>query len=153
MLLPGNYRSGTRTTPVTTPLDDPWNYWIYQIGGNAWFSTVETVTDAQFSIRATASRVTDQQKMYGSYRFNYSESDFKINGDSSILSIKRSMSGYLLYVHSISDHFSAGGSIRAWQSTFSNYSFGFSVKFSGTLFSFPESEISASFFTPVSMGS
>jgi len=108
--------------------EDPWNSWLFEFGGNFWFSSVETVDDIETRGRVTASRVTDDQKFNARFGFNYEESNFHFEDDSTFSSVRRSTSGRLSYVHSINDHWSAGGWISAWSSTFSNHQLGVAVR-------------------------
>jgi hypothetical protein len=107
---------------------DPWNSWLFEVGGNFWFSSVETVDDIATSGRINASRVTDLQKFNARFNFNYNASTFHFDGDSSFQSVRRSMSSRVLYVHSMNEHWSLGGWASVWSNTFSNYDLGVSLR-------------------------
>lgn len=136
-------REGT----IVNSEEDPWNSWLFEVGGNFWFSSVETSDDIAASGRINVSRVTDKQKFNARYNFNYNESNFHFEDDSTFQSIRRSMSTRILYVHSISDHWSVGGWANIWSNTFSNYDLGVSLRPSVEYNLFPYAEATRRQFT------
>jgi len=118
----------TREGTIVNSEDDPWNSWLFEVGGNFWFSSVETSDDVSASGRVNVSRVTDEQKFSARFNFNYNESNFYFEDDSTIQSVRRSTGTRVRYVHSISDHWSAGGWLNMWSNTFSNYRLGVSLR-------------------------
>jgi len=117
-------REGT----IVNSEEDPWNSWLFEFGGNFWFSSVETVDDISASGRMNVSRVTDLQKFNARINLNYNQSNFHFEDDSTFQSVQRSSSARVLNVHSLNEHWSIGGWLRTWSNTFSNYEFGISLR-------------------------
>ena len=117
-----------RVGSISTPIRDPWNSWLFELGGNFWFSKDETSDEIAMSGRLNISRVTDDQKFDVRGNYNYNQTNFKLDDDSTFVSFRRSSSARALYVHSISDHWSIGGWASIWSNTFSNYDLGVSLR-------------------------
>lgn len=128
-------------------MEDPWNYWVYRVGGNAHFSEVETSQDLHLGANLSASRVTEESKIFAWMNFNYSQSKFDLEDNEQFVSIQRNASADILYVKSLSDHWSAGGFLDAWSNSFSNLSYAFSVKPAVEFNLFPYSESTKRQFT------
>ncbi|MDX1478983.1 MAG: hypothetical protein R3301_14820 [Saprospiraceae bacterium] len=107
--------------------EDPWNYWVFRLGGNMHYSEVETSQDLFFGGSVSASRVTNENKFWTDFDFDYSQNKFELEDGEEFVSIQRSGSWDLLYVKSISDHWSIGGFANAWSNTFSNYNLALSI--------------------------
>ena len=115
-------------TAVVSPEYDPWRSWLFEFGGNFWYSAVEAVEDISVSGRMNISKVTDAHKFNTRVSYNFNESKFKLEEDSVFVSVQRSMYTSILYVKSITDHLSVGGRFNVWNNTFSNYELGVSLR-------------------------
>jgi hypothetical protein len=102
-----------------TVVDDPWNFWVFNIGGNSWLNGESTYSNVDLTGRFSASKVTDEHILRFSSFYNYEKSTFKLtDGDESF--IIRSYNVRLSYVKSLSSHWSVGFRTRTGSSTFGN---------------------------------
>jgi hypothetical protein len=102
-----------------TVLDDPWNNWVFNIGGNSRLNGEATYSNVDLTGRFSASKVTDDHKLRFSTYYNYEKSTFKLTaGEESF--VKRSYNVRLTYVKSLSPNWSVGFSTRTGSSTFGN---------------------------------
>ena len=101
-------------------VEDPWNFWVFNIGGNANLSGEAAFNRASFSIRSSASRVTEDSKVSFFFRYNYERGNFDLGDGEEFTSIIERYFTNGRYILSINDHWSAGliGSIGS--STFGN---------------------------------
>ena len=95
------------------PEDDPWNNWIFTVGGNGAFSSETLERDYWFSGNVSASRTTDDWRIYVTARGNYSESRYEYEEieDSVAVYNNSSYSARSYIIRRLSDHWGAG--IRA----------------------------------------
>ena len=100
--------------------NDPWNYWVFNVGGNGWFSGEQSFKNVDVSGRIRANRITDKNKFIFSSWASYSENTFRLSDEEEVISIFRSYNVYSEYVKSISEHWSLGGTARVGSSTFGN---------------------------------
>lgn len=102
-----------------TEVDDPWNNWVFNIGGNAWLNGESTYSSVDLIGRFNASKITDKHKFRFSTFYNYDKSTFKLtDGDESF--IRRSYNVQLVYVKSMGPNWSIGFNTRTGSSTFGN---------------------------------
>lgn len=101
-------------------VSDPWNYWVFNLGGNGWFNGEESFSRIDLSGRVSANRITDDHKIQFSTRYNYGENTFTLTDGEKFTSISKTYSLYLEYVKSLGDHWSVGGVSRSGSSTFGN---------------------------------
>jgi hypothetical protein len=99
---------------------DPWNHWVFNIGGNGWMNGEESFRGIDLSGRVSANRITEKNKFLFSAWYNYEENTFTLTDGEEFSSISKSYNLYLEYVKSISDHWSVGGTSRSGSSTFGN---------------------------------
>ena len=95
------------TTAPTSAVRDPWNAWVYTIGGNGNGFREERYSSIYMNGRVSANRVTEQWKTALSVNENYSESRFSFGAEQSLF-IQRSYYANLLQVKSLGVHWSAG---------------------------------------------
>ena len=107
---------------------DPWNYWVFNIGGNFWMNAEESFRSIDLTGRVNISRITDKEKFRFSSRYNYETTKFSLTDGEEFTSIRRQYSTYLEYVFSLNPHWSLGGVSRAGSSTFGNTDFSMYVK-------------------------
>lgn len=101
--------------------DDPWNFWVFRVGMNAFLNGQSTSRFLDLHGSASANRVTDASKLRLSVDGSYSESEFDLDETSTVTSVRRSYGGRALFVLSLNPHWSAGVQSRVSTSTFSNF--------------------------------
>ena len=116
---------------------DPWNAWVFTIGGNAFLQGQHSTNSASISARLGADRTTAQWKHSYSIYEDYNQDVFKDLpqfdslgnqiGTTTIKSISRAFGGRLLIVRSLGPHWSAGVQGSVNHATFSNVELGLSV--------------------------
>ena len=99
--------------------DDPWNYWLFQIGAGGFFDGQEQSRFSNININASARRVTEKNKFSFRMRFSESRNVFEFEGEE-IVGINDRKSLNISDILSINDHWSYGffGSVSS--STFNN---------------------------------
>lgn len=116
-----SYSVETSNTEVLVAEEkDPWNYWVFNLGGNAWLNGEQSFSGMDLSSRLSANRITDENKFIFSSRFNYSENTWNLSDGETFKRILRSYNFYIEYVKSITDHWSVGGVSSSGSSTFGN---------------------------------
>lgn len=103
----------------TTPEEDPWNYWVYEVGVSGFFNGEQQQDRLNVSGDLEADRTTREWKIELETGARYSESNFQVE-DRTITDIQRNYDADALVVKSLGDHWSIGGSASARHSTFSN---------------------------------
>lgn len=102
-----------------TEVNDPWNNWVFNIGGNGWMNGESTYSNIDLVGRFSASKITDEHKIRLSTFYNYQKSTFKLTGGDESF-IKKSYNVRLLYVKSLDPNWSIGFNTRTGSSTFGN---------------------------------
>lgn len=102
-----------------TEVDDPWNNWVFNVGGNAWLSGEATYSSIELMGRFNANRVTNEHKIRLSSFYNYDKSTFKLTGGDESF-IRESYNFRLQYVKSLGPNLSVGFTTRTGSSTFGN---------------------------------
>lgn len=101
-------------------VEDPWNFWVFNVGGNANLEGEASFKRASFSNRLSASRVTDASKLSFFFRYNYERGNFDLGDGEEFTSIIERYFSNARYVLSIDDHWSAGFNASVGSSTFGN---------------------------------
>lgn len=120
--------------PATEPvLLDPWNYWVFQVGGNASLDGEAQFSNVEVSGRILASRITDQDKARIGSRYDYERGIFLTQGDSAgvtdtVRSLRERFRAEVLYVRTIGPRWSVGMAMAAGSSTFGNTDLDASIK-------------------------
>ncbi|WP_156825627.1 hypothetical protein [Lewinella cohaerens] len=104
---------------ATEENDDPWNNWVFNIGGNGWMNGESTYSNVDLTGRFSASKVTNEHKFNFSTRYNYETSTFKLTDGDETYVIK-SYNARLEYVKSLGPNWSVGFKTRTGSSTFGN---------------------------------
>jgi hypothetical protein len=124
-----------------TVVDDPWNFWVFNIGGNSWLSGESTYSNVDLTGRFSASRITEDHKLRFSTFYNFEKSTFRLTeGDESF--IIRSYNVRLTYVKSLGPKWSVGFRTRTGSSTFGNTDISTTIKPAIEYNFFPYSEAS-----------
>jgi hypothetical protein len=103
-----------------TAVADPWNFWVFSLGANGFFMGEETYTSRSLSASLSANRTTPDWKIRLSAGGSSFKSVFKYEGQE-IESASDSRSFQGTVVRSLDDHWSVGGFLRVYSSTYSNY--------------------------------
>jgi hypothetical protein len=105
---------------------DKWNYWVFSLSGRANFDGEKSSRYNYLYGSFSANRVTPAFKFRSSY--SASQSTDRFNFDQiTIISTSKSHNFNLLGVKSLTDHWSAGASMSAYSSTYSNIDFAVKV--------------------------
>ena len=100
-------------------VDDPWNFWVFNIGGNGWWNGESSYSRIDLTGRFSASRVTENHKLRINTFYNYEESKFKLaEGDETF--VRKSYNVHLQYVKSLGPKWSVGFNAGTGSSTFGN---------------------------------
>ncbi|MFB6098826.1 MAG: DUF481 domain-containing protein [Salinibacter sp.] len=105
----------------TTPEEDPWNYWVYEIGTEGNFQGESQQREYSVEGNLSANRTTRTWKIDLSGEAEYQFESFEVEQGQTITSTQRNYRFSALVVRSLSDHWSLGGFAEARRSTFSNY--------------------------------
>ena len=138
--------------PTKAPENDPWNRWIFEIGGNTNFSGEEVRKTMNLNGNLRARRITENWKTDFRYRHNYNRRTFFDTeeqeiapGDTAEVEIKeiftienQNMNG--LVAKSLGSHWSAGFYTSVRSSTQDNIDFRFGIAPTVEYSFFPYSE-------------
>lgn len=100
-------------------MDDPWNNWVFNIGGNGWLNGESTYSSINLTGRFSASKITDKHKIRFSTYYNFEKSTFKLTGGDESF-IRKSYNAHLEYVKSLNPNWSVGFNTRTGSTTFGN---------------------------------
>lgn len=119
---------------------DPWNYWVFNLGGNAAANGESNRTYVGMNGNFRINRVTAQSKFNFNSYYNLSINRYQVNGED----IRVENMGYgfsALYVKGFSEHWSAGGFYRGSHSVFANIDYSQSLAPALEFSIFPISEV------------
>lgn len=103
-----------------TAVADPWNFWVFSLGADGFFMGEETYTSRSLSASLAANRTTPDWKIRLSAGGSSNKSVYKFEGQEiESASDSRSLQGTV--VRSLDDHWSVGGFLQVYSSTYSNY--------------------------------
>lgn len=113
---------------VATPEEDPWNFWVFRLrtGGSANGESQQTRWSVNGSV--SADRLTEDWKIDSDLSGRFSRSVFDLGDGEEFVSTSKNFNGELLVVRSISDHWSVGGGIDGFSSTFTNRDLALSIR-------------------------
>jgi hypothetical protein len=138
--------TGGSAAAAAAPQRDPWNAWVFTVGGSGNSNGESSRTQLNISTNLGANRVTAAWKMNYAVRGSYGRQSFTYaiaNGarDTTVTSITRSYNGSALIVRSLNGHASFGGRMEIGTSTFGNTEFFVNVEpaFEYNLFPYAES--------------
>lgn len=108
------------------PTDDPWNLWVFEVGGNASFNQDERSSERNMRFNASADRVSEAWKINlgGGLTHNVEEFKLEDEDDDDPLEVTRRNRNFNWFVaKSYGPHFSVGVSGNFSSSTFNNNKF------------------------------
>jgi hypothetical protein len=103
----------------TTSVKDKWNFWTFSLSGLAYFNGEKLSRSYLLNGSFSANRITPGFKFRTSYSATRNTDRFSY-GDTAIVSTTKNHNYFLLGVKSVTDHWSVGGGLNAYSSTYSN---------------------------------
>lgn len=102
-------------------VDDPWDAWVFEIGGDAEAGAEQSQSDVQFSGNFSARRITSQLKLGLSADADFDRSRFQLDDDEGMVaSTSEEYRGGVVAVASLGEHWGAGAEATASSSTYEN---------------------------------
>jgi hypothetical protein len=108
--------------------EDPWDFWVFNVGGDANMDGEQLFRSMELSARLSASRITDQHKFRFWGRYNYEKSTFTLTDGEQFDRLIERYNAEAEYVKSLGPHWSAGFNSEAGSSTFGNTDLTASIK-------------------------
>ncbi len=102
-----------------TAVEDKWNFWVFNLSANGFFSGQQQFTDVMYFGNFSANRVTPEFKIRMSAYGSISKQKF-IFGDETIRGSSESFGSSGLFVKSLGEHWSAGLFLSAASSSYQN---------------------------------
>jgi len=109
-----------RASRAAAPAADPWNFWVFEIAGQASLEAEESTRDRQWGIDVTADRVTEQWKVGVGAEIEHQHETFDLDEDDPFEVDQRERSLDFFLARSLGPHWSFGVDGRAETSTFGN---------------------------------
>ncbi|MBI3500715.1 MAG: hypothetical protein HY063_02885 [Bacteroidetes bacterium] len=109
--------------PSAENVKDKWRNWVCNLDASGFFNGQQTYYSISSWTSFSVDKVTKDWKIHFGIGNNYRESYYKIDDTTTVRSINRSNNFNNLLVKSISDHWSAGGFLRAENADYSNLAF------------------------------
>ena len=103
------------------PLRDPWNFWVFRIGGNGGLEAEQATNMTTVSGNVSANRTTADWKVNLNGSANYREEQFDLEEEGNYTAVRKSFDGRALIAKSLTSHWSAGGTGAIGASTYTNY--------------------------------
>jgi hypothetical protein len=114
------YMDITFNQPVAETIEgDNWDSWVFRASLSGFLSGQKSYNNNAYFGRMSANRVTEKSKLEISLFYNRDRDYFSLE-DFTLESINKSNSFSILYVKSLGNHFSAGGSSSIGSSTYNN---------------------------------
>jgi len=102
------------------PARDPWNLWVFRLGGGGSFEAEETTRESEWRANASADRVTEAWKISFGARLEESTERFDLDEDNPLKVSRGSKSLNGFVAKSLGPHWSAGFSGNVNASEFGN---------------------------------
>ena len=116
-----NYDAPAAAKDATAKVtNDPWNYWVYRVGGNSNFGGESESHRASFSGNVSARRTTEELKLSLAASGSYRESRYNFSDGTESFFALRNYDGSFRMVKSYGQHWSAGVNAGIGSSDFSN---------------------------------
>ena len=115
----------TFDTPAKKPkpdaTTDPWNFWIFRIGGNGSIEGQESGNEKQIEASLSADRTTEAWKLNFNTSGEFSREEFVLDEGDTFTADARNIEANALVAKSLSAHWSAGAVGAIQSSIFRNY--------------------------------
>lgn len=119
---PGRGPGGPPPGAGPPPSEDPWDYWVFNLGVNGSFDGESTRTSSSYGGSVRADRITDLWKVRTYASYSRSESEIELT-DTTVTSVIERWSVSGLLARSLGAHWSAGVRASMGRSTFNNEDF------------------------------
>lgn len=106
---------------------DPWDYWVFSIRGNAELEREDRESRDQFRINLAANRTTDLWKLDFGGNFDFSRREVEFDDGGSFVDERDDWGARSLVVRSLSPHWSVGVLTTSGSSTRFNRDFAFEI--------------------------
>jgi hypothetical protein len=94
---------------AASPQDDPWNFWVFSVGGNAFLNGESSISSSNYSANVSANRTTDEWKVNLSGRYSRQKSEFILAEDEPpVVSLIEDWRATALLVKSAGEQWSIG---------------------------------------------
>jgi hypothetical protein len=100
---------------------DRWNLWVFKTNFGGSFNGERSNKSRSFRGGGSASRTTDAWRVNFSTNGRYSEDTYELSETETFKSVSRNFNTQSLVVKSLTQHWSAGGSLETSTSTYYNY--------------------------------
>jgi len=101
--------SGPQANQAATADEDPWDYWVFRVGGNGFLNGESSYSSSSYSANLSANRTTEAWKFNVSGRFSRNRSEFVVDETQPpIISLIEDWSASALLVKSLSPQWSIG---------------------------------------------
>lgn len=105
-------------------VDDPWNFWVFELGAGFDIEGEETENEESFDGRLEARRTTDLWKVELQGNGRFSRSERELSDSTKVVDERTNWNANLLIVYSLTDRWSVGTTAGAGASTSRNQKFG-----------------------------
>ncbi len=112
--------------PAENTLKDNWNYWVFTLGVNGYLNGQSLTSQNSWSGFLNVSRTTSAFKFLLSTGAGYSQRDY-ITNDLNVTAISRRQNLKVMGAMSLDGHWSAGGILSGYSSTYDNKKADFSL--------------------------
>jgi hypothetical protein len=99
---------------------DPWGGWVYRTNGSGYMDGDDNYASQQANLDLSASRIADGRKVVLTASGEYRRVRYTLEDARVVVAHQRNWSAQGLWVHSITDHMSAGALVSARSSLFGN---------------------------------
>ena len=106
---------------------DKWNYWVFKVAIRGGFSGEEYVNSFHVNGDVDADRITEEWKIRLNVGYNYDEDNYTFDDTEPYLSNSRSWNMRSLIVKSLTDHWSLGGYLSTYSSTYRNIDLSYKI--------------------------
>ncbi len=109
-----------KTARQMAPAEDKWNYWVFFTSFRGNLNFEEQSKRSSYSLSLSANRTTEATKFRFWANGSFNERRYKISEDEEVLSRTARKTVWTQLVRSINDHWSWGGSVSLYSSTYDN---------------------------------
>lgn len=108
------------TEAQTVPVRDKWNYWVFYTGFRGNLNFEEQSKRYSYSVSLSANRTTEETKFRLWANGNFNERRYEISEEEKVESRTSRKTIFSQLVRSLDDHWSYGGSVSLYSSTYDN---------------------------------
>lgn len=119
---------GERAPQVSNPEDDPWDFWVFQLGLNGNLNGETSYRSSNFSGSVSAGRTTEAWKLNLSGRHSKNTSEYDLSDGSTVEAVRDSWSTSGLLVRSLGPQWGIGARASLGANTYVNQDLYWSVE-------------------------